>query len=122
MLFDQDALSYGSAVSHTAGSGDFTINQPGLYQVDYHGVVSAAPTETFPVTLVTSLEQDGNILPGASVPHLFQSSSESSPQSFTVLLPVTTAPTTLQVVGEGGSYLANSMALNVTRLGDVPAP
>ena len=71
---------------------------------------------------VSSLEQDGNILPGASVPHQFQSSSESSPQSFTVLLPVTTAPTTLQVVGEGGSYLANSMALNVTRLGDVPAP
>ena len=105
MLFDQNALSYGSAVSHTAGSGDFTINQPG-----------------FPVTIVTSLEQDGNILPGASVPHQFQSSSESSPQSFTVLLPVTTAPTTLQVVGEGGSYLANSMALNVTRLGDVPAP
>ena len=83
---------------------------------------SAAPTETFPVTIVTSLEQDGNILPGASVPQQFQSSSESSPQSFTVLLPVTTAPTTLQVVGEGGSYLANSMALNVTRLGDVPAP
>ena len=121
MLFDQNALSYGNAVSHTAGSGTFTINQPGLYQVDYHGVVSVAPTETFPVALVTSLEQNGTIVPGASVPHEFQSASETIPQSFTVRLPVTTVPTTLQVVSEGGSYLSNSMALAVTRLGDVPA-
>ncbi len=120
MLFDQNALSYGTAVSHTAGSGDFTINQPGLYQVDYHGVLSAAPTNTFPVTIVTSLEQDGNIVPGASVPHAFQSAAETIPQSFSVLLPVSTVPATLQVTAEGGGYLANSMTLNVTRLGSVP--
>ena len=120
MVFDQNYLSYGTAVSHTAGSGDFTVNQPGLYQIDYHGVVSAAPTETFPVTIVTSLEQNGAIVPGASIPGQFQDATQAIPQSFTVRLPITTVPTTLQVVGEGGSYLANSMSLNVTRLGDVP--
>ena len=120
LVFDQNALTYGTAVSHTAGSSDFTINQPGLYQVDFHGSVSAAPTETFPATVVTSLEENGNIVPGASVPYIFQSSTETAPQSFTAMLPVTTVPATLQVAGEGGSYLANSITLNITRLGDVP--
>ena len=120
MLFDQNGVTYGNAISHTAGSGTFTINQPGLYQVDFHGTVSAAPTAAFPATVVTSLEQDGNIVSGASVPSIFQSSTESAPVSFTALVPVTTAPTTLQVAGQGADYLANSFTLNITRLGDVP--
>ena len=121
MLFDQNTLNYGTAVSHAAGSGTFTINQPGLYQVTFHGSVSAAPSNTFPVSIVTSLEENGNIVPGASVPYEFQSASEMAPQSFSILLPVTTVPTTLQVAGQGGAYLANSISMNVTRLGDVPA-
>ena len=120
LVFDQNAVTYGTAITHTAGTSGFTINQPGLYQVDFHGTVSAAPTAAFPATVVTSLEQDGNIVSGASVPSIFQSSTESAPVSFTALVPVTTAPTTLQVAGQGADYLANSFTLNITRLGDVP--
>ena len=72
-------------------------------------------------SIVTSLEENGSIVPGASVPYEFQSASEMAPQSFSILLPVTTVPTTLQVAGQGGAYLANSISMNVTRLGDVPA-
>ena len=31
LLFDINGLHYGTAISHTAGSGTFTINQPGVY-------------------------------------------------------------------------------------------
>ena len=75
----------------------------------------------FPATVVTSLEQDGNIVAGASVPSIFQSSTESVPVSFSALVPVTSAPTTLQVAGQGADYLANSFTLSLNRLGDVPA-
>ena len=82
--------------------------------------VSAAPTASFPATVVTSLEQDGNIVAGASVPSIFQSSTEIVPVSFSALVPVTSAPTTLQVAGQGADYLANSFTLSLNRLGDVP--
>lgn len=121
MLFDQNSLSYGAAITHTAGAGPFTITQPGLYLVSFHGTVSATPTATFPVTIVTSLEENGAIVPGASIPHNFQSAAETEPMSFSVVVAVTETPTTLQVVGTGGSYLSNAIALTITRLGDVPS-
>lgn len=119
--FDRNAFSYGSDISHTAGSSDFTINQPGVYSVQFHGVISPADSDSFPANIVTSLEANGSIVPGASVPYNFQSAGDSTPQSFTVPLSVSTVPTTLQVVPTGSGYQASAIALNITRLGDIPS-
>ena len=118
--FDRNALSYGTDISHTAGSSDFTINQPGVYSVQFHGVLSPADSDSFPANIVTSLESDGSIVPGASVPYNFQSAGDSTPQSFSVPLVVSNAPTTLQVVPTGSGYQASAIALDITRLGDIP--
>ena len=119
LLFDQNGTSYGSAISHTAGSGTFTINQTGLYRADFHGVVSAPSNASFPVSIVTSLTQNGSIVPGASVPHNFQNKTETSPISFSVALTVSTVPTTLQVVPVGNASLNSAFTLTVTRLGNL---
>jgi hypothetical protein len=120
--FDRNALVYGTAISHTAGSGNFTINQPGVYSVAFHGVISpASNNNNFPLNLVTSLEQNGSVVPGASVPYNFQSASGSSAQSFTVPLAVSSVPTTLQVEVTGGKYLADAIALVIIRLGNIPS-
>ena len=119
MLFDRNGVISGNAISHTAGSGSFTINQPGLYQADFHGVLSAASTSSFPVNIVTSLQQNGSVVPGASVPHNFQSSKESVPMSFSIPLSISSVPTTLQVVAQGASHLPSAITLNITRLGDL---
>ncbi|WP_338049722.1 collagen-like protein [Pseudoflavonifractor phocaeensis] len=118
--FDRNALSYGSDISHTAGSSTATINQPGVYNVDFHGVISPNAENSFPVNIVTSLEQNGSVVPGASVPYTFQSATDTSEPSFSVPLSVSSVPTTLQVVPTGGAYLADAVALNITRLGDIP--
>lgn len=111
---------YGTSVSHTAGSGTFTVNKPGLYQVNFHGVMSAAPSSSFPVNIVTSLQLNGSVVPGASIPHNFQSSSESVPFSFSIPLSIQSAPATLQVVPSGAANLPSAITLTVTRLGDLP--
>ena len=119
MLFDQNGVTYGNAISHTAGSGTFTINQPGLYQANFHGVLSAASTSKFPVNIVTSLQQNGAVVPGASIPHNFQNSTESVPISFSIPLSISSVPTTLQVVAQGANQVPTAITLNVTRLGDL---
>ena len=121
IVFDRNALSYGSDVSHTAGSSTFTINQPGVYSVHFHGVLSPASSDTFPVNLITSLTQNGTVVPGVSVPYNFQSASDASEQSFTVPIAVSSAPQTLQVAATGASYLADAVSMTVTRLGDIPS-
>lgn len=118
ITFDRTSLSLGSDISHTAGSDTFTINQPGVYSVEFHGVISPTGNNTFPVNINTSLEENGTIVPGASVPFNFQSSTDSAQASFTVPISVTDVPTTLQVVPTGGNYLADAVSMTVTRLGD----
>ena len=121
MLFDRNALSYGSDISHTAGSAAFTINQPGVYSAAFHGVISPTSDNTFPVNLATSLQMNGSIVPGATVPYNFQSTSDASDQSFSVPLQISSVPTTLQVAASGGNYLADAIAMTITRLGDIPS-
>ena len=118
ITFDRNSLSLGNDISHTSGSDTFTITQPGVYSVEFHGVISPTGNNTFPTTIITSLEANGSIVPGGSVPFVFQSPLDSSEQSFTVPISVTNVPTTLQIVPTGGSYLADAVSMTVTRLGD----
>ncbi len=121
MVFDRNGLTYGSSITHTQGSSTFTITQPGVYLVSFHGVVSATSQNKFPVSMATSLMVNGSILPGATVPHVFQSVNDSSEQSFVVPISVTTVPTTLQVAASGGSYLADAISMTILRLGNIPS-
>ena len=70
--------------------------------------------------MITYTPFGGSIVPGASVPYNFQSAGDSTPQAFSVPLVVSKAPTTLQVVPTGSGYQASAIALDITRLGDIP--
>lgn len=118
ITFDRTSLSLGSDISHTPGSDTFTITQPGVYSVEFHGVITPAGTNTFPVNITTSLEENGSVVPGASVPFTFQDATQSSEASFTVPISVTDVPTTLQIVPFGGNYQADAVSMTVTRLGN----
>lgn len=118
ITFDRNALSLGSDISHTSGSDTFTINQPGVYSVEFHGVITPTANNTFPVNINTSLEVNGSVQPGASVPFTFQNTTQSSEVSFTVPITVTDVPTTLQIAPFGGNYQADAVSMTVTRLGN----
>ena len=117
ITFDRTSLSLGSGISHTPGSDTFTITQPGIYSVSFHGVITPTGDNTFPLNINTSLEENGTIVPGASAPYTFQDTSQSSQVSFTVPISVTDVPTTLQIVPMGGNYLADAVSMTVTALG-----
>lgn len=119
ITFDRTSLQLGNDISHTAGSDTFVITQPGIYSVEFHGVISPSPTNTFPAFIVTSLEANGSVVPGGSVPFLFQTPTDASEQSFTVPISVTNVPTTLQIVPTGGAYTADAVSMTVTRLGSL---
>lgn len=121
MEFDRNGLLYGTDVSHTPGSSTFTITQPGVYLVTFHGVITASSQNKSPVAIATSLLANGSIVPGTTVPYIFQSSKDSSEQSFVIPISVATTPTELQVSASGGSYFADAVSMTILRLGDLPA-
>ena len=120
LIFDRNSATYGSDISHTNGTGTFTIQQPGVYLANFNGALSPSAETDFPVNLGVSLTQDGSSVPGAASQHTFQSGSETATVSFTSPVTVSSAPSTLEVIGTGGSYTYGTTSLTLQRLGDIP--
>ena len=121
LVFDRNALSYGSDISHTAGSDTFTVNTPGVYAVAFQGSFSPASGTTFPQNVGASLQQNGSVVPGATSQYIFHTSAQTAALSFSTPVAVSSAPTQLQVVGDGGDYLYSTIGLSLYRLGDIPS-
>ena len=121
LLFDRNGLSYGSAISHTAGSGTFTINTPGVYSVTFHGAIAPASGVNFPLSIAVTLQQGGAAVPGGTVLHTFHTSSDVANVSLAVPVAVSSAPSALEIEGTGGSFLYSAIAMTITRLGDIPS-
>lgn len=120
LVFDKNALSYGTDISHTPGDSTFTINQPGVYAVAFQGSFSPASGANFPQTMGASLQQNGSVVPGATSQYIFHTSAQTAALSFSTPVAVSSAPAQLQVVGDGGNYLYSTTGLSIYRLGDIP--
>ena len=120
-LFDRNAASYGNAITHTNGSGSFSIQQPGVYLASFNGSIGPASGVTFPMNVGVSLTQGGTAIPGASSQHTFHTSSDTATVAFTAPVTVSSAPSSLEVVGSAGSYFYSTISLTLYRLGDIPS-
>ena len=121
LLFDRNALTYGSDISHTAGSGTFTINTSGVYAVAFHGSLSPVSGANFPQSVGVSLTQNGSVVPGTTSQYIFHTSAQTAALSFSAPVAVSSVPAQLQVVGSGGSYLYGTICLSIYRLGNIPS-
>ena len=96
LLFDRNGPVYGSAISHTAGSGTFTLSSPGVYAAAFHGAISPASGVTFPLNVTISLQQNGTVVPGGTALHTFHTSSDAANLSFSAPIAVSSAPSTFR--------------------------
>ena len=121
LLFDRNAQSYGNAVSHTANSPTFTINQPGVYTLAFNGGFAPAKSVRIDIRIVSTVAQlNGTGLPGAAAQHNFTNTNDVVNQSFTVPFTVSSVPATLQVVSTANGFLYSNISATVTRNGDIP--
>lgn len=120
LLFDRNGVSYGSSISHTAGSGSFTLNKPGVYTVSFHGQFAPSSDSSFPANLQVNIQQDGNNLPGAFTSYTFQNANGIANFAMSIPVSVQSAPSTLQMVSQGSNSVYGGVTMNVYRLGDLP--
>lgn len=121
LIFDQTAVSYGNAISHTNGSAQITINEPGVYAVAFHTVLAPVAGVTFPLPISVVLEQNGTALPAAASQHTFHTSADTANVAFSTPVSVSSAPTVLTVRASGGNFLYSDSAISVYRLGNIPS-
>lgn len=120
LIFDRNALSYGSAITHTNNSAAFTINKPGVYMAAFQGVFNPASGVNFPLSITITLQQNGAGVPGGGVLHTFHTSSDAAVIPISIPVQVSSTPTTLQLVATGGNFQYSGITMTITRLGDIP--
>ena len=121
MIFDRNASSNGTDVTHTVNTPQVVINRTGIYEISFHGTVGPTGSSKLPVTIILSLQQQGTTVPGATVQHTFHTSSDSGSLAFSQIIQVTTVPSTLQVTSLGGNFFYGGITMTVQRLGDISA-
>lgn len=122
LLFDRNGASYGSAVSHTANTANFAINQPGVYTLAFSGSFAPSSTGTnFPLNITTVAQLNGTAIPGAASQHTFAEKGEVASQAFTVPFAVPSVPATVRLISTGGNFQYSNLSAALTRNGDIPA-
>lgn len=119
LKFDRNYVSNGTAISHTENTTQFVINTPGVYHVSFHGTISPAQGVNFPLAISLYLRKQGTLVPGTSVYHTFQTTSDTSNVAFSQIIEVSTVPTTLDMVGSGGNFIYADISMVIHRLGNL---
>ena len=90
--FDRNATQSGTAITHTAGSTDFTITQPGVYYATYTGTVSPGMGATFPATSLVNFRLNGSDLPVAASQTTLNAAGDTAEQTVNATFTVTDTP------------------------------
>ena len=120
VTFANTLTTSGTAISHTPGSADVTINTEGVYQVTFNAVATLDAGGSPPETLTFTATLNGTDVPGATASHIYNTASETSTLVFSVPITVTTAPATLNVEASAAGFTINDADISVLRLGNTP--
>ncbi|HJA66443.1 hypothetical protein [Lachnoclostridium sp. An169] len=104
-------------MTHTQNSGSIVIQEPGFYEVSFHGTFGSVSGADFPSTVSVYLEQQGQVVPGTNVQHTFHTTSDTSGLSFSQIVNVSEVPATLEIIGQGTDWFYSGITLTVNRLG-----
>ena len=119
LVFDQNGVINGTAVSHTAGSSNIVINQTGFYRVTFNATLAPVKNADLPLSITLSLKLQGTDVPGGAAIQLFHTSREGENVAFSQIIRVTTVPSTVTIVATGGSFLYSVASILVERIGDL---
>lgn len=114
--FDVTATQSGTDVTHTAGSGDVTITQPGTYFVQYGATVAPTGAASYPVTGIVTLSVNGQTQSAGAGMVQFDAATPARQISAAAVLNVTDVPATVQVILNGGNFLYSNATINVFKV------
>ena len=102
LTFDTNQVLEGTAISHTAGSGDFTLNDAGIYKITY-SVVGTNTTATG--TASVQLNSNGTPVPGSLTSGKITATSDTTTLAASALVNASASDViTLTMIGTGYSF------------------
>ena len=117
LSFAATPVSAGTAVTHTDGSPDITLTQPGVYFVSFSGSAESQASATLPGTLTVQLQQNGAAVPGAAASQSYTAAGQTAELSAGAPLTVTSAPAVITAQPSQEGYNITQAALSAVYLG-----
>ena len=116
LTLDTNQLLEGTAITHTAGSGDISLTATGNYQVAYNTTVTPAAGASPPVTVSAQLEEGGTVIPGTISSATLASAGNTATLSGNAVIQVTSAPVTLTLNANDTDAAYSNTAITVRKL------
>lgn len=118
LIFNDNPLVSGSAITHAAGTPDVQINQPGVYQAVFTGTFTPDVGTAIPAPLSAQLYLNGAVVPGGTARRTFTATGEAAELTIHVPFRVDAVPSNVSVVTDNAGFTADELTLTVIRLGD----
>lgn len=116
--FADNTFVHGSAITHTAGEGAFSLNQTGIYEISYSTNLFNADT-TLPKTVNIGLYVAGTRVPGSFAEQTLTAADQTVSIGVTIAVPVATAPAEVYLLNGGTGVTYNESILYIRKIGDI---
>ena len=116
LIFNDNPLISGTAITHAAGSTDIEILEPGIYQVSFQSSIAVNTGTAIPSSLTLRAQFINADIPGAVSTHTFTATSEVANMSFNVPFQAA-GPGILRITADASGYTFQDIGLTVFRLG-----
>ena len=107
--------STGTAVTHTPGSSDITLTEPGTYEISYNTTASI-PTGTVPGTVSAYLASGGAAIPGTTVSSTVATAADTAALAATTIVTVPDGTTAITLVPNSADTTFTNTAVTVRRI------
>lgn len=104
----------GTAISHAAGTAEFILTEPGIYEIEYNTVVASSASPTFTVAL--RLEINGDPIPASRSSVSIGAAADEQTLSGRAVITVNGTPVTITLVAEDTNGTYSDTVITIQKL------
>lgn len=116
LIFTENQTAIGTAIKHTAGTGNFVINEAGIYSIRYDSITSNISNSTLPIIATLSLTNNGTRIPATTSSATITTSGNNATLSGNTILSIVTLPTTISLVSENTNANFSNTSISIIKL------
>lgn len=116
LTFATTQTAVGTAITHTAGSGDFILTQAGTYEISYHTTVTNAAGITPPTLVGMHLASGGTAIPGTESTVTIAAAGNIATLTGTTTVQVTAPPVTITLRADNTNGTFSNTSMTIRKL------
>lgn len=116
LLFDTTQTAAGTAITHTQGTGIFTLGQVGIYQISYNTVATNAAQAALPVSVGVHLTRNAAVIAGTESKATITAAAHTASLSGTTTVQITAPPVNITLAANDTNGTFSNTSITIRKL------